>query len=226
MMSFSFPRFCLVSSLLLAAACGGTSVLEQGGVGGAGGAGSTSVTGTSASAVSGTTTASTTSSTGAGGAGGSSACEGLSESGCMAAYPSCVPVYDDACCPSCNPMGGCADCVDYFFHHCDALDTACLPEEPGTCGFSPGWACAGGVPDCGAPGGSPTPCGAYPGCVEATCSPDVNCPPDIQCRPVTGGTCQNQCDSVPPSCPEGTIAESDGFCYTGYCVPAEVCLAP
>jgi hypothetical protein len=211
-----------VLALVWLSACGGTAVVEAGGQGGAGGGASASAN-VATSAATGTSSAASTSS-GTTGAGGSSAlCEGLSESACIGAHPDCVPVYDDACCPSCDP-GGCADCVDYFFHHCVALDTGCLPEEPATCGLVPGWACTGKRAECGPPVGSPSPCGAYPGCIAAVCSPDVNCPPDVECHPVSGGTCVNACDSVPPSCPEGTLAESDGFCYTGYCIRPDVCM--
>jgi hypothetical protein len=31
------------------------------------------------------------------------------------------------------------------------------------------------------------------------------------------------CDQLPPPCPEGQLAETDGVCYTGDCVPARFC---
>lgn len=215
--------FWLFASVLLSA-CDGTAVLEPGGQGGAGGAGASATSVTSGSSATATSSAESTTA-GASGAGGSSVvCEGLAESSCIGAFPDCVPVYDDACCPSCEP-GGCADCVDYHYHHCVAFGTGCLPEEPATCGIVPGWACGGGSAECGPPVGSPSACGAYPGCTPATCSPDVNCPPEVECHPVTGGTCVTACDALPPTCPEGSIAEADGFCYTGYCIRPDVCFA-
>ncbi len=214
----------LAPGAIFLVACSGSAVVDPG-TGGAGGTGNaTSATtttdaSTSASTSTGNSTSVTT--TGAGGAGGS-LCDGLAEVPCVAAFPDCVPVYDDACCPTCDP-GPCADCVNYQYHHCVSVQDGCLPEQPVVCGVIPSGACTGQAPSCGPPGGSPTPCGAQPGCIEATCSPDVNCPPDVECHPVIGGMCSTECDSVPPTCPTGTTAESDGFCYTGYCIPVEVC---
>src|SRR6185436_1755514 len=102
------------------------------------------------------------------------------------------------------------------FHHCAPLDESCGVSPP--CGVAPDWACAGGQAICGDPGGSPSLCGTVAGCTPAYCPLNVTCDQDPTCTPVTAGTCTNQCDSVPPPCPDGTVAESNGFCYTGLCV--------
>ena len=49
----------------------------------------------------------------------------------------------------------------------------------------------------------------------------------FQLYSLTGSTLQvgllSICDAVPPSCPPGQTAESNGSCYTGFCIPATVC---
>lgn len=202
----------LVPSFLILAC--GSSVAVPNGSGG----------GSSSSSSGGTSTGGTT--TGAGGTstgtGGSAACGAIpSEIGCLAAFPECVPVYDDKCCPSCDPTGGCADCVDIHFHHCAPVGMACIKTP---CGVAPPWACAGAEANCAIdPGGSTTPCHTVPGCTAGYCSLDTTCKTDPVCVPVTKGSCTALCDGIPPPCPAGTVAESDGFCYTGLCIPADVC---
>ncbi len=214
----------MVLTLAGLAGCGGNVSVSNGGEGGGsstGTGGDTSTTGT-------TTTGSGTTTTGSGTTTittGSEGCEALDHISCLGAYPSCVPVYDDQCCPTCDPMGGCADCINIQFHHCASYADRCT-GAPSVCGTTPGWACDGGKADCNIdPGGSAAPCATTEGCLPANCSLTLNsCTQDPVCHPATKGTCTTQCDAVPPPCPDGTYAESDGFCYTGYCVPMNVCV--
>jgi hypothetical protein len=158
-------------------------------------------------------------STASGGSGGSE-CDGLFEAECMAAFPACAPAYDDDCCPACDP-GPCADCSNYEFHHCGPRDEIC---SAGACWFANKLACSGATPDCPPLGGpvSEYVCDQAPGCEVVHCSPEANCV-EVECHAVTAGSCSTMCDAVPPSCPPGETAESDGFCYTGFCISAEVC---
>ncbi|MBK8257751.1 MAG: M36 family metallopeptidase [Polyangiaceae bacterium] len=161
-------------------------------------------------------------SSGAGGSGGI-ACAGLPEIACLGAFPECVPVYDDLCCASCDPAGGCADCFEIRFDHCEPLNQACNngPE----CGLVPEWACNGKDAGCDIdPGASQTPCASEAGCVPAYCPTDGECDVDPICHPVKAGMCVVQCDAIPPSCPAGTFPESDGFCHTGRCIPESLCV--
>jgi hypothetical protein len=191
----------------LAVACGGIAFIDQPTGGSAGAAGSAGTGGTAGSGGIG----------GIGGIGGSS-CAGLGEVGCVAAFPDCVPRYDDTCCPTCYP-GPCADCSNWAFYEC-VDGSAC--SQPNDCGVIPVWACNGVPADC--PNGQP--CGYTPGCIELSCGEGDPCPGTFICAPVTGDMCIVQCDGVPPDCPPGTAPQSDGFCYTGYCVPAEYCAIP
>ena len=163
---------------------------------------------------------------GNGGAGAGGGCEGLGHVACVAAFPACVPAYDDVCCPMCDPTGNCADCVNWQFHHCTTPEEACLPEMPTSCGVTPGWACTGGIPSCADPGGSPTPCGTVPGCVLGACNVDVDCDPPEYCVPVVGQQCVATCPQVPPECPAGMQPEVKGSCFTGDCITAALCATP
>jgi hypothetical protein len=168
-----------------------------------------------------TSTSGTSSSTGTAG-GPPTACDTLGEPGCLDAFPDCAPVYDDTCCPTCNP-GPCADCQNFAFDHCAPAIDVCASAMP-TCGTIPAWACTGGAPECPVIGqGGDYACDATPGCVVASCSPDANCGNEHQCHPVGAGSCTALCDAVPPTCPVGFAAEANGSCWTGYCIPGEVC---
>ncbi len=215
------PRFvALLGACLAAAACNDVTLVDKAGTGGGSTSGSGSTTSTGQTSTGGQGGAGGASTTSGQGGGTPSACDVLGHAACVAAYPDCAPVYDDDCCPSCDPTGGCADCVDIQFHHCAPLADVCGPAGP-ACGQVPGWACSGGSATCGDPGGSVTPCASVAGCVLAVCDPTQPCMES--CHPVTAGSCTSSCDAVPPPCPAGTIAESDGFCYTGFCIPADVC---
>jgi hypothetical protein len=194
-----------LGALALVAACGGNVDVDP--PGGSGGSGAGTTTGTT---------------TGMGGAA-PAACEGLGHVACLGAYPSCAPIYDDVCCPFCDPVGGCADCINIQFHHCAPFQDACGGPQSIPCESAPGWACAGEPAPCGDPGGSPVPCATAPGCVAAYCALDADCETDPVCTPVTAGSCTVACESEPPPCPGGTVAEGDGACYTGNCIPAELC---
>lgn len=207
----------LLSIPLALAGCGGNVVAQPaGGTGGGGGgepAGGAGQGGASTSSVS------------TGGAGGAVSCEGLGEIACLGAYPSCVPVYDDMCCPMCDPMAGCADCVNWAFHHCATLENGCLPEQPVECGTVPGWACSGGSASCGpASVNTKMPCATAPGCVASYCPVDVDCTTDPVCVPADKDMCSPAtCEKLPPQCPEGTIPAVENDCFTGGCILDWIC---
>lgn len=230
-MSMAHARSGLIAFAALSlaiVACGGKTSVDGGGAGG---------TGTGASpgggAPSGGGVGAVSGGGGMGGApmGGTSACGPvdpggpcgtLGETGCLAASPRCAPVYDDHCCPDCEPMGACADCVDYRFFECIPFEESnCTPGLTPHCGVTPQWACQGGSANCVGDG----PCNMTPGCIDAViagCGPDALC--ESECHPTTAWTCGPDCaqggpmpfcaDGVPELGPEG---------YTGYCVRAGVC---
>lgn len=213
-----------VGAALALAGCGGNVLTQPSGGGGSGGDGGDGPGGQTSTPSTGQGGAITTS-TGAGGAGGA-ACEGLGEIACLGAYPSCVPVYDNQCCPSCEPQGGCADCLNYTYHHCATLENGCLPEVPVECGVVPGWACVGGAADCGSvvPWQTKIPCAQVPGCVPSYCPFDADCTTDPVCIPVHGEMCGPVfCESEPPPCPEGTVPGANGSCWSGGCIPEALC---
>ena len=199
-----------LGSLLLLVACGGRVTVDGS-------------SGTSASHGSGGAAGSTTSSgTGFGGSHG--ACETLGHAACVAAFADCVPIYDDLCCPSCDP-GPCADCINYQFHHCAPYAKGCALNGP-SCGRVLKEHCAGQVPSCGPVLGSPGPCGQSPGCTLADCPVNIDCDPPPGCVPVTGGACTASCKSPPPACSPTMVPEANGNCWTGLCIMADVCAMP
>jgi hypothetical protein len=155
--------------------------------------------------------------------GGGPGCEAFDQVGCLDNFPECVPVYDDACCPSCEP-GGCADCTELQFHHCTPKETGC-GSDPVPCGVVPDWACAGSQAKCNIdPGGSLDACSMVAGCVGAECSPDLDCDLSPICVPVTKDICGPiLCNAIPPACPAGMTNEVVGGCFTSFCVPASLC---
>ena len=172
----------------------------------------------------GSTTAVGSSSVTTGAGGGQASCVGLDHLACLGAYPTCVPVYDDTCCPMCDPTGACADCTNIQFHHCVDKGSACGNPGP-PCGQTPAWACSGGQANCAVdPSGSSTPCATVAGCIPAYCPTDVTCKTDPVCHPAKAGACVATCNAIPPPCPAGTYPETDGFCYTGSCIPENLCV--
>ena len=89
-----------------------------------------------------------------------------------------------------------------------------------------------GALPCGAPDrfvceGTPHECGGGPchfqlGCETFVCALDGPPCPDL-CQEVYPGICEASCNAPSPSCPDGYTAASDGSCWTGLCVPFEVC---
>jgi hypothetical protein len=144
-------------------------------------------------------------------------CDGLGPAACAAA--GCVPTYDDACCPTCSAVGFCADCTDPTYFICRPYEDACMAAY---CSRTAEWGCTDETPDCS----SATPydsdsCDVY-GCVPAigpVGSPEL--PP--VCVPITGSSCTVGCRGLPPECPSDTIAEGDGSCWMGLCIPGFVC---
>lgn len=247
-----FSRFSMVFAVALLGACGGNVEVSSGGDGGEGGTseggggttttsnntggvgntgGNTGGTGGNTGGTGGNTggntggTGGNTGGTGGGTGGGPNDCAALDHVSCVGAFPGCVPVYDDECCPSCDPMGGCADCINLQFHHCAPWNESCAGGPPQVCGFVPEWACNGKEPSCNIdPGGSPEPCATEPGCVPAYCSLDADCTTDPVCHPVKPNMCIAACASLPPPCPDGTAPEANGGCWTGSCIPQELCV--
>jgi hypothetical protein len=217
-----YPSLFLVFPLVFAlGGCGGNVVAQPSGPGGGGDGGQPD--GGGGQGGSSSTTA--VSSSSAGGSGGTASCKDLSEIACLGAYPSCVPVYDDMCCPMCDPMAGCADCVNWAFHHCATQENGCLPEQPIECGTVPGWACVGGSATCEPQTGSTkTPCATVPGCVASYCPTDMDCTTDPICIPVDKDLCgPATCEKVPPACPDGTTPAVEAGCFTGGCIFKTVC---
>lgn len=146
------------------------------------------------------------------------ACEGLGEVACNGAA-GCVATYHDACCSTCEPGLGCADCTDWEFWSCETRVDGCS----GTlCGQTAAWECPELGPDCGS--AVPTGLGScsVPGCVPAVAAEGFMDPVE-PCVAVTAASCTVACRAVMPNCPEGTTAEGDGSCWTGRCIPAEIC---
>lgn len=199
-------------------ACGGNVSTTNGGGGSAGGntggAGGASSTGGGSTGGAGG---------GIGFTGGGPGCEAFDHVACLNNFPACVPVYDDACCSSCDP-GTCADCIHLQFHHCAPKEQGCGSQPP-PCGFVPDWACAGGQAACDIdPGGSPEPCGTVAGCVAAECSLDYDCETSPVCVPVTKDICgPSLCNTNAPSCPAGTEPQVKDGCFTTFCVPTALC---
>lgn len=144
-------------------------------------------------------------------------CEDLDEVACLN-EPGCVPTYHDACCSSCEPGIGCADCVDWEFWVCRPYADAC---EAAFCSTASPWGC-GDDPDCS--GATPTGLGScsIAGCVPAVAAEGFMEPTE-PCVMVHANSCTVACRALPPTCPDGTTAEGDGSCWTGRCIPAGIC---
>lgn len=188
-------------------ACGGSTLVDGPGAGGAGGSSSST-----------TTSATATSSTG-----GPSCADQPSEAYCISAFPDCVPIYDDTCCPTCTP-GACVDsCTDNVYQGCEKAEVACQPEPAIECGFVPEWACAGGVPECGDANGLKSPCGKYTGCAELTCFGGFDC---STCVPLSVAACVEDCagSGDNSNCSVDTVPHMGGDgCPDGTCIPKKAC---
>jgi hypothetical protein len=148
----------------------------------------------------------------------SAACDGLNEPECIG-RGGCVPTYDDRCCSTCTPGAGCADCTDVRFHSCVPRDT-CGSDICGV--FSMFW-CGDLSTVCPDRFEDPQECLMAPGCVTAT---DPTCAPDCdpQCVGVYEDSCAAaSCDEPAPTCPAGQRPVVTSGCYTGLCMPADVC---
>lgn len=142
-------------------------------------------------------------------------CTGLPPAACLAS--GCVPMFDDACCPSCPP-GPCADCVHWMYEGCVPPSAACSGSA---CGVAP--TCTAPI-DCSSAHVNAVDACDVPGCVPAypagTGDPD---PSTATCVPIHRDVCTALCRRFPPECPAGTFPEGDGFCYTDRCIPRFVC---
>ncbi len=157
-------------------------------------------------------------------------CATIESPGACLARLDCVPVYDDACCPSCTP-GPCIDCLvsSYRFDHCESRRAVCAPGGAPSCGVLSAWACATTPPDCRAAiltrmGGC-----SMPGCVWAEPAREAFCPPGDcapSCEPLTRESCGPAlCDRIPPVCPEGKVPLVVDGCYPSppRCIDAALC---
>jgi len=142
-------------------------------------------------------------------------CEGLGPAACASA--GCIPTYDEICRPGCSADEAC--CANFEFLVCRPWEDACAAAYPGQ---SAEWACTDETPHCSGATQTDTDSCSLPGCVPAVGpvgSPEI---PAI-CVPITGVSCSASCRADPPDCPDRTVAEGDGSCYTGLCIPATVC---
>lgn len=149
-----------------------------------------------------------------------SPCDDLGPAACLADVAlDCAPAFDDACCPSCDPTGACADCIDWAYRGCRPRTSVCLT---GDCATVPSWACGPAAPVCEtAVRVGLTSCDRV-GCVPAF-APEGGPEPTVACVPILGTSCTVFCRRAAPDCPEGTVPEGDGSCYTDRCIPAFVC---
>jgi hypothetical protein len=151
-------------------------------------------------------------------------CNTLVEAQCLAAHPRCAPLYDDLCCPACDPTAPCADCVNMGFIGCTELGMSnCVPGATGPCGMTPDWACSGGSATCPGDG----PCNSVPGCVEANPSPCADPPCAPECHPLTKDSCFVPCvTGTPPYCGGESAQEATPTGYTGFCISPQACGCP
>jgi hypothetical protein len=133
-----------------------------------------------------------------------SACESLTESQCAAAAE-CRVVKDAEC-------SIWQDCTTDFIG-CFALDTA--PDASIDCFAADAQACSRNN-ECTAYHSVDPPCDGE-GCVR----PFELCTPEGQ----SPGSCWSQtvCDIPAPPCPSGTTPGIENECYTGACIPIELC---
>ena len=189
----------------LVAACGGKVVFIEDGEGQGGDGATSSNGGTPIPDGPGPMTVGPTTSTGT-----TTSCAELGYTECLG-DAECVPLFDDLCCPTCNP-GECMDCVDWRFVQCMPRDIGC--DGRVECGEPDRNVCEGVAPRCDLDF-----CDGVIGCAAQVC-PDFEC---FECAPVIAGMCDASCDAPLPLCPPGWVPASDGFCWTGLCVEENVC---
>lgn len=154
-----------------------------------------------------------------------SPCDGLGPVACMRAEVGamgCVPDFDDACCSTCEPTTGCADCQRSEYHSCQPYAAACLGGP--SCGVAPIWGCGPAAASCDTAHVADLDSCTQPGCVPAY--PSGTGEPDLAtaiCVPIVVDSCTVSCRRIEPPCPTGMVPEGDGFCYTDRCIPAFVC---
>jgi hypothetical protein len=106
----------------------------------------------------------------------------------------------ESCAPEADQGTGCFESWECGAgERCNAQEV-CLPSP---------WACGGGGDE---EGDALVPCDDR---CYGSCVPDGGEP----------GKCYEQalCDSIPPTCPDGTIAGVKDGCWTGYCIPVADC---
>lgn len=145
-------------------------------------------------------------------------CDGLGPAACFA-DPGCAPVFDDACCPDCSD-GPCTGCADPVYFGCIPFDDCRAPS----CGTVPAWGCGPAAPDCSAAVPLDMDSCSMPGCVPSwPAETEDTSLVDATCVPIAGDSCTVACRRIAPDCPDGTVPEGDGFCYTDRCIAAFVC---
>ncbi|MBA3452801.1 MAG: hypothetical protein H0T42_06910 [Deltaproteobacteria bacterium] len=135
-------------------------------------------------------------------------CEPLGESAC-AANPSCRVVKDASCTFESN-------CLTDFLG-CFPIDT--IPDATVSCHGADSWDCSRSAA-----------CTAIHS--QTVCSPDsLNCPRPFElCVPegTHPGACTGpvSCRQLAPTCPTGTTPGIWAGCYSGACIPSDLCARP
>lgn len=152
-------------------------------------------------------------------------CSGLRLDECIS-DDACVPVFDNACCPTCSPSLICTDCTDWQFERCLPRDEACDPAID-ACWIPMDGACEGRPPTCDATDPTSERSCGLPGCIVQQSPPCADCIPTRTCVAHRGrASCEAVCLEVPVDCGTGWIPEADGGCFTGYCIPESACPLP
>jgi hypothetical protein len=149
-------------------------------------------------------------------------CSGLDEPSCLAT-PGCRGGYLDFC------TGSGGDCYPVpSFYTCWATAPS-GPVQGGDCYLFDPWECSR-HDDCLAVHGSYSGGGAGEADDSAGIQPPIGdflyCAPEP--TPTPTGSCYGDvyCDSLPPECPEGSLPGIANGCWTGECIPIELCERP
>lgn len=148
----------------------------------------------------------------------------------------CVEYCDGAEDPesdSFDPAPGCTPvCEPDEVITCD--DSACPPDAHCEISCLPCWPGEDDNGD-GMCGCETTCVPNFDGCAAALCEPNTHCEETcgdggctVTCEPDdtnNPGECVGEvfCDSLPPMCPESTVAGRRDGCWTGYCIPLTAC---